>query len=63
MELDITNVEFAHLYVNIPHCGSMSMPLADVRPGLRMLPIYRFDIGRKKTKGHLLVYIEVEKRE
>lgn len=39
------------------------MPLADVRPGSRMLPIYRFDIGRKKTKGHLLVYIEVEKRE
>jgi hypothetical protein len=39
----------------------MSLPLMNLRAGMRVVPIYRFDIGRKKTKGHLLVHIDIQK--
>jgi hypothetical protein len=61
VELTVSNVEFANLYVNVPHCGSMSLPLIHLRPGMRVMPIYRFDIGRKKTKGYFLMHIDIQK--
>jgi len=53
----VNNVEFGHLYINIPHCGSISMPLVDMRRGLRTVPIYRFEIGRKKRMGSILIWV------
>ena len=59
VELSIKSIDFAHLYVNLMHCGSISLSLADIREGLRIVPIYCYEIGRKKRMGNLLVWVEI----
>jgi hypothetical protein len=38
----------------------MSVPLKELRSGIRSIPLYRFEIGRKKRMGVVLAYIKVE---